>query len=91
MAKYVVATPESLQRTATVLNRYPDRFLFGSDEVAPHDREQYLKVYRMYAPLWALLTPEAREQVTKGNFERLFGAARDKVRAWEASNVRQGR
>jgi len=87
VAKYIVATPESLRRTAAVLNRYPERFLFGSDEVAPHDREQYLKVYRMYEPLWALLTPEARENVKKGNFERLFGAASVKVRAWEASNV----
>jgi len=80
-----------LQRTAAVLNRYPDRFLFGSDEVAPHDREQYLKVYRMYEPLWELLTDEAREQVTKGNFERLFDAARTKVRAWEATNVPRSR
>jgi len=91
VAKYIVATPESLQRTAAVLNRYPDRFLFGSDEVAPHDREQYLKVYRMYEPLWELLTDEAREQVTKGNFERLFDAARTKVRAWEATNVPRSR
>ncbi|HZL93966.1 MAG TPA: amidohydrolase family protein [Vicinamibacterales bacterium] len=91
VAKYVVATPESLQRTATVLNRYPDRFLFGSDEVAPHDREQYLRVFRMYEPLWELLTVDTREQVTKGNFERLFGAARTKVRAWEATNVPQSR
>jgi predicted TIM-barrel fold metal-dependent hydrolase len=83
VAKYIVATPESLGRTADLLNRYPSRFLFGSDEVAPRDRDQYLNVYRQYEPLWALLTAEAREQVRKGNFERLFGAARTRVRAWE--------
>ncbi|HEY9182841.1 MAG TPA: amidohydrolase family protein [Gammaproteobacteria bacterium] len=87
VAKYVVATPESLRRTAELLNQFPDRFLFGSDEVAPRDRDQYLRVYRQYEPLWNLLTPEARDSIKRGNFERLFGAARAKVRAWEAANV----
>ena len=41
----------------------------------------------MYAPLWAQLTPDARAKVTQGNFNRLFDAARSKVRAWEAKNV----
>jgi hypothetical protein len=41
----------------------------------------------MYGPLWAKLTPEARAKVTRGNYERLFDAARVKVRAWEAANV----
>ena len=38
VAKYLVATPEAAQRAADVINRYPDRFLFGTDEVAPTDR-----------------------------------------------------
>jgi len=87
VAKYVVATPDTTRRTAEVLNRYPDRFLFGTDEVAPKDREQYFKVFRMYEPLWAQLTPDARAKVTQGNFTRLFDAARAKVRGWEANNV----
>jgi predicted TIM-barrel fold metal-dependent hydrolase len=87
VAKYVVATPESLKATAELINRYPDRFLFGTDEVAPPDRESYLKIYKMYEPLWEGLTPEAREKVKKGNYERLFDAARKKVRAWEQANV----
>ena len=87
VAKYVVATPDSSRRAADVLNRYPDRFLFGTDEVAPRDRDQYFKVFRMYEPLWALLTPDARAKVTQGNFNRLFDAAKKNVRAWEAKNV----
>jgi predicted TIM-barrel fold metal-dependent hydrolase len=83
VAKYVVATPESLKITADLINRYPDRFLFGTDEVAPPNQEKYLKVYYMYAPLWKLLTPAASEKVRKGNYERLFDAARTRVRAWE--------
>jgi predicted TIM-barrel fold metal-dependent hydrolase len=91
VAKYVVATPESLQRTADILNRYPDRFLFGTDNVAPKNPEAYYGVYEMYAPLWEKLTPEAKAKVLKGNYERLFDAARKKVRAWEKANLAGGK
>jgi hypothetical protein len=87
VAKYIVSSPEATRATAALLNRYPDRFLFGTDEVAPRDRDQYFKVFRMYDPLWALLTPDAKQKVTQGNFNRLFDAAKVKVRAWEAKNV----
>jgi predicted TIM-barrel fold metal-dependent hydrolase len=88
VAKYLVATPEALQRAAYVINKFPDRFLFGTDEVAPADQATYLRVYEIYAPLWPLLTPEAREKVLHGNYERLFNSARAKVRAWEAANIK---
>ena len=35
VAKYAVASPESIARVAAMLNKYPDRFLFGTDTVAP--------------------------------------------------------
>ncbi len=75
-AKYLMATPETIQATADLINRYPDRFLFGTDEVAPTEQAKYLKVYDLYAPLFAKLTPEASEKLRKGNYERLFDAAR---------------
>jgi predicted TIM-barrel fold metal-dependent hydrolase len=87
VAKYVVATPETIRAMAAVINKYPDRFLFGTDEVAPPNQESYLKVYRMYAPLFAQLTPEVKEKLLKGNYQRLFDAARIKVRQWEAAHV----
>jgi predicted TIM-barrel fold metal-dependent hydrolase len=71
VAKYIVATPQTVQATADVINRYPDRFLFGTDEVAPTDQAKYLKIYDMYAPLFSKLTPEARQKLLKGNYERL--------------------
>jgi predicted TIM-barrel fold metal-dependent hydrolase len=88
VAKYIVATPETTRLAADIINRYPDRFLFGTDEVAPPDQATYLRVYRQYDPLWQLLTPEARQKVLKGNYERLFDAARLKVRKWEAANLK---
>ena len=87
VAKYVVSSPEATQRTATLINRHADRFLFGTDEVAPSDQQTYLRVYREYDPLWRLLTPEAQALVKRGNYERLFDAARTRVRAWERANV----
>jgi hypothetical protein len=87
-AKYLMATPETVQAAADLVNRYPDRFLFGTDEVGPGDQAKYLKVYDLYAPLFAKLTPEASEKLRKGNYERLFDAARMKVRAWERANAK---
>jgi len=87
VAKYLVATPESIRMTADLINRHPDRFLFGSDEVAPPDQAKYMKVYDMYAPLFAALTPEASRKLRLGNYERLFDAAKLRVRAWEKLNV----
>jgi len=84
VAKYVVASPESVRIMADLINRHPDRFLFGTDEVAPSTQEKYLKIYGLYQPLWESLTPEASEKVRKGNYERLFDEARLKVRKWEA-------
>ena len=83
VAKYLLATPEATRRSAAMINRYPDRFLFGSDVVAPRDTTQYYAVFNSYRPLWQSLSPEASEKVRKGNYERLFDAARQRVRAWE--------
>ena len=87
VAKYLVASPEAITATANLINKYPDRFLFGTDEVAPTEQAKYLKVYDMYAPLLAQLTPDAKQKLLKGNYERLFDAARLKVRAWEKANA----
>jgi len=90
-AKYIVASPETIAVTAALINHYPDRFLFGTDEVAPTDQTAYLKVASLYEPLFARLTPEASEQVRKGNYVRLFDEARRRVRAWEKANVKDTR
>jgi hypothetical protein len=88
VAKYLIATPETLQAAGDLINRYPDRFLFGTDEVAPTEQAKYLKVYDMYAPLFAKLTPDASEKLRVGNYNRLFDQARLRVRAWEKANPR---
>jgi Amidohydrolase len=88
-AKYIVASPASLAAMAALINRYPDRFLFGTDEVAPADQQHYLAVYDTYAPLLSQLTPAASEQFRKKNYERLFDEARRRVRAWERVHIKE--
>ncbi|HEU5112286.1 MAG TPA: amidohydrolase family protein [Acidimicrobiia bacterium] len=87
VAKYVVSSPEATRRTAELLSSYPDRFLFGSDTVAPKSPEAYYSVYDMYQPLWDLLSKEVREKVLKGNYERIFDEGRRKTRAWETAQL----
>ena len=87
VAKYVTETPEATANVAAVINKYPDRFLMGTDEVAPSDQASYLKILDLYKPLFVKLTPEAKQKLLKGNYERLFDAARVKVRAWEKAHA----
>jgi hypothetical protein len=88
VAKYIIATPQSISNTAKLINSFPNRFLFGSDVVAPPDQKFYTAVYEMYEPLWKALSADASEKVRKGNYLRLFDEARIKVRAWEKANIK---
>jgi predicted TIM-barrel fold metal-dependent hydrolase len=87
VAKYAVSSPDAIGRVAAILNKYPDRFLFGTDTVAPSGPEPYFKVFDMWVPVFAQLTPEASAKVRKGNYERLFDSARRRVRGWEAAEA----
>ena len=63
------------------------KYVVATPEVAPTSPEKYHAVFEKYQPLWRALTPEASEKVRKGNCERLFDAARLKVRAWEKAHA----
>jgi predicted TIM-barrel fold metal-dependent hydrolase len=88
VAKYAVSSPEAIARVAAALNKYPDRFLFGSDTVAPASPAAYYAVFDMWAPVFQQLTPEASLKVRKGNYERIFNEGRRRVREWERLNVK---
>jgi predicted TIM-barrel fold metal-dependent hydrolase len=88
LAKYVVANAATIATAAGIINRHPDRFLFGTDVVGPRDAQQYFRICVLYRPFLAKLTPAAREQLTRGNYDRLFNAARARVRAWEEADRR---
>jgi hypothetical protein len=86
LAKYLNKTLEAPEKAARIINRYPDRFLFGTDEVAPKNEKEFFKIFDLYEPLWSKLSPEAGEKVRKRNYERLFDQARKRVRAWELAH-----
>ena len=88
VAKYAVASPQSIARVAAVLNQFPDRFLFGTDTVAPAGPAPYFAVFDLWAPVWRLLTPDASHKVRRANYERLFDEGRRRVRAWEKENLK---
>jgi hypothetical protein len=88
VAKYAIRSPEAIESTASFLDKHSTRFLFGTDNVAPQDQDTHLAVYRMWDPVWERLSDEASANIRLRNYERLFDAARTKVRAWEAANQR---
>ena len=85
VAKYVTATPESVKATAALIEKHKDRFLFGTDVVAPASLKAMTDVFDKYAPLWAALKPETSRLVRQGNYERIFDEGRRRVRAWETA------
>jgi predicted TIM-barrel fold metal-dependent hydrolase len=87
VAKYFVANPEATRVIAALMQRYPDRFLFGSDAVAPADQAKYLTVFNQYQPLWNSLDTTTSRKVRLENYERIFDEARRKVRSWESAHV----
>jgi amidohydrolase family protein len=87
VAKYIVASPEATKTMADLMQRYPDRFLFGTDGSAPSDQSKYLKVFYQYEPLWKALDAETSRKIRLRNYERIFDEARRKVRSWESAHV----
>ena len=67
---------QSIARVAAMLNKFPDRFLFGTDTVAPAGAGAVLRRVRHVGPVWRQLTPEASLKVRKGNYERMFDEGR---------------
>ena len=87
VAKYVVASPEATKSMADLMERYPDRFLFGTDAAAPSDQSRYLKVFYQYDPLWKSLDAETSRKVRLENYEKIFDEARRRVRNWEKTHA----
>lgn len=87
VAKYIVGSPEATKIAADLINRYPDRFLFGTDEVAPSNWDKYSRVFYQYQPLWKSLDAETSLKVRLTNYARIFDTARKKVRTWETTHA----
>ncbi len=87
IAPYFIDTPEHLKMTADLVRKYPDRFLYGSDQGATSDWNNVQKSYAVWAPLWKELGPQLTQQVAKENYTRLFDQSRKNIRAWEQAHA----
>ena len=83
VARYVVRDADTVAAWTALIEKYPTRFLFGTDSVSPTDWEPYARTYAVYRPLWEQLGADVRAQVERRNYERVFDAAVPRVRAWE--------
>ena len=83
----ILDTPEHVKMTADLIRKYPDRFLFGSDQIATTDFQTLRKSYDVWAPLWQEVGPELTGRVCKENYARVFDESKKNIRAWEAKNA----
>lgn len=83
IAPFLIDTPEHLKMTADLIRKYPDRFLYGSDQGATADWERVKKSYDVWEPLWKELGPALTRQVARDNYIRIFDESRRNMRAWE--------
>ena len=86
IAPNIIDTPDHLKMTADLIRKYPDRFLYGSDQGATSDWGAVKKNYDAWAPLWKELGPEPTRQVTRENYVRIFDQSRKNMRAWEKAH-----
>jgi Amidohydrolase len=82
----ILDSPEHVKMTADLMRKYPDRFLFGSDQAATPDWPLLKKSYDVWEPLWRELGPELTRKICKENYARVFDESKKNIRAWEAKN-----
>jgi hypothetical protein len=83
-----VASEEAAKGLADLMQRYPDRFLFGTDAAAPANQSQYLKVFYHNTTLCGVAhDSETSRKVRLRNCKRIFDEARRKIRSWENTHM----
>jgi hypothetical protein len=87
VAERLTAEAESSDRWKSLINDFPDRFLFGSDALAPKDKASWNATYEKYKPLLNDLELECQEKVCNSNYRRVFVDARKRVREFENTRL----
>lgn len=86
VAPYIVNTPEHLEMTADLIRKYPDRFIYSSDQGATTDWNLGKKNYDVWYPLWKEVGPALTRQEVKDNYIRIFDESRKNMRARERAH-----
>jgi hypothetical protein len=87
IAPYILDTPEHLKMTADLIRKYPDRFLYGSDQGATAEWELVKRNYEVWGPLWHEIGPALTRQVARENYIRIFDKSRTNMRTWEKTHL----
>jgi hypothetical protein len=83
VAERLTQSPETQAEWVSLIKDHPGRFMFGSDALAPADRDVWNKTYASYNGLLISLPDAVRLQLLHGNYQRLFVDARKRVRSYE--------
>ena len=83
VADQLTKSPEVQAEWVSLITAHSERFLFGSDALAPANEEVWNKTYASYSNLLMKLPDAARLQLLQGNYQRLFVDARERVRSYE--------
>lgn len=86
VAKYLVRNEQSIKDWAAIIRKYEDRFLYGSDLIAPSD-STYRKTFKQYRPLLYELPRPVAQSLVYGNALRIFERARQNVTVWTELNL----
>lgn len=84
VAERLTQSPEIQAEWVSLIKEHPERFLFGSDALAPPDRDAWNKTYASYNGLLMSLPDAVRSQLLHRNYQRLFVDARKRVRSYES-------
>lgn len=87
VADRLVTDPDTFNAWKTLLDEFPDRFLFGSDTLAPRNKDVWNATFEKYEKLRSALSPDTVKLVFTENYKRVFVAAREKVRAYESMHL----
>ena len=86
VAKQVTRDPQALDQWATFLEENSSRVCFGSDTLAPVNIGKWEETKQLYAPLFAKISKEAKDDILNHTYENVFVGSRAKVR-WFEENV----
>nr|WP_314626144.1 hypothetical protein [uncultured Noviherbaspirillum sp.] len=87
VAERLTESAETMDEWAALIGNHSTRFLFGSDSLVPKDTDTWNATFRQYDSLFAKLTDDCVEKVTRKNYERVFVGAREKVRKFERDTL----
>jgi hypothetical protein len=87
VADKLMANDNTSKEWRALIDDFSDRFIFGSDTLAPQTSDIWNQTYKKYSDLRNALAENTVKKVFLENYERVFVEAREKVRAYERNEL----